>query len=55
MYFILYHQSIKVYRFCLIDGKLKNPCTIIVYNLNTTYEYHFLARNQTGCYINYSN
>jgi hypothetical protein len=36
----------------LIDATLKNPCTISLYNLNTTY--HFLSRRQTGCYVNYS-
>jgi hypothetical protein len=52
MFFILFHQSIKVYRCFLIDVMLKNPCTISLYNLNMTY--HVLGRSQTARYVNYS-
>jgi hypothetical protein len=31
---------------------VKNPRTISLYNLNTTY--HFLGTRQTACYVNYS-
>jgi hypothetical protein len=50
--FILFRQSIKVYRCLLMDATLKNPCTLSLFNLNTTY--HFLGRRQTACYVNYS-
>jgi hypothetical protein len=36
-----------------MDAKLKNPRTISLCNLNTTY--HFPGRRQTACYVNYSN
>jgi hypothetical protein len=31
---------------------VENPCTISLYNLNTTF--HFLGRRQTARYVNYS-
>jgi hypothetical protein len=31
---------------------VENPCTIIIYYLNTTY--HFLGGRQNACYVNYS-
>jgi hypothetical protein len=36
-----------------MGASLKNPCTITLCNLNTTY--HFLGRRQTARYVNYSN
>jgi hypothetical protein len=51
MFFILFYQCISLQ--CLLtDAMLKNPCSISLYNLNTTY--HFLGRRHTGCYVNYS-
>jgi hypothetical protein len=31
---------------------VENPCTISLYNLDTTY--HFLGRIQNACYVSYS-
>jgi hypothetical protein len=36
-----------------MDASLKNPCTISLCNLNTTY--HFLGKRQTARCVNYSN
>jgi hypothetical protein len=53
LFFVLFHQAITIYRCLLMDTSLKNPCSIGLCNLNTTY--HFLGRRQTARYVNYSN
>jgi hypothetical protein len=44
---IYYNLQILIYGY-----GVENPCTISLYNLNTTY--HFLGSRQTARYVNYS-
>jgi hypothetical protein len=53
IFFVLFHQVITVYRCLLMDATLKNPRTVGLCNLNTTY--HFLGSRQTAGYGNCSN